>query len=87
MFVFVYKILNSGRPSYLKELFNRFLHPHNTRYVNNYRVPQHKTANYQKSFTYVAVQMWNSLADNVKKFPLQKFSNYIKTLLLNCQCS
>ena len=87
MFVFVYKILNSGRPPYLKELFNRFLHPHNTRYVNNYRVPQHKTANYQKSFTYVAVQMWNSLADNVKKFPLQKFSNYIKTLLLNCQCS
>ena len=83
LYTFVHRILRTGQPPYLISRFNSFLHSHNTRYVNNYRVPRHRTAAFQKSFTYIAIHMWNSLPDHVKEFAPKRFSKYIKNYLIN----
>lgn len=82
LYNFVYRIIKTGQPPYLKLLFNSFLHEYNTRYVNNYRVPRHRTAAFQKSFIYSAVHMWNGLPDHVKEFSPKRFSKYVKDALL-----
>ena len=46
MFTFIYKIVKYQKPAYLHNYFNVFIHPHNTRNVNRYRVPQHRTTNF-----------------------------------------
>lgn len=87
MYTFVYRILKNGEPPYLRKLFNFYRHPHHTRNMNYFKVPQHRTANFQKSFIYVAVQMWNNLNNNVKEFSPNKFNKHIKKHLLEIQGS
>ena len=87
MYTFVYRIIKNGKPPYLRKHFNSYSHPHHTRNMHYFTVPQHRTANFQKSFVFVAVQLWNNLNNNVKEFSPNKFNKYIKKHLLEIQRS
>lgn len=85
IFTQVYRVLDTNQPPYLKELFTINEHSHRTRSRGDFSIQQHKTTSFQKSFSFVAVQMWNSLSNDVKNFKLNKFKHHIKNMLLEAQ--
>lgn len=85
MYSFIAKILQSNEPKDLRSKFTYITHPHNTRFMQNYRVPPHQTAAYQKSFLYAAVHLWNSLSEHQKNLSLNTLKKYIRDLLLEEQ--
>lgn len=87
LYNFVYRIIKSREPSYLYSQFFVYPHGHNTRHVNYYRIPQHRSSNFQKSFIYVATHIWNSLPNHVKEFSSRQFSSYIRNMFLEQQRS
>ena len=48
MYSFIYRIMKSDEPKYLRNKFVNFNHSHNTRFVYNFRVPLHRTTADQK---------------------------------------
>ena len=85
MYVFVYKIIKTGKPSYLIDTFTPFTHNHATRNTHIFKIPSHRTSNFQKSFSFVAPFIWNELPNYVKNFSLKQFSSYIKNTLMEQQ--
>lgn len=85
MLTFIYRILQTGQPPYLKSLFIPFDHTHVTRNLHRFRIPQHRTAGFQKSFSFLAPQLWNSLPISVKCFKSHYFNKYVKNNLLVLQ--
>lgn len=82
MYNFIYRIVNNNQPFNLRSQFQEFGHEHATRNNNDFIVPLHRRATFQRSFKYVAVQMWNGLNNDVKQMPLGAFSGQIKSKLL-----
>ena len=85
LYNFIYRILKSKNPPYLYQLFVSRNHPHRTRFIGDYLVPQHRSANFQKSFSFTATQMWNDIPNEKKYLSLPIFSKYIKNKLLSEQ--
>lgn len=85
MYLFVYKTINSGKPPYLLHNLVQFTHNHATRNTHDFQIPLHRTAQFQKSFSFVAPSLWNNLQNHVKSLSPNKFSNYIKKMLLEQQ--
>ena len=83
MYCFIYRIISTGKPSYLKEKFKPSLRVDLGLQRNLNRqyfvVPRHRTACYQKSFNYVAVKMWNGLPQNVKNLKFSAFKALLVT--------
>lgn len=77
MYSFLHRIVHSGQPSYLTAHFIPFFHSYHTRNYN-FIIPRHSTANFRKSFSFVAVNYWNGLPDNIKEKPLKIFQNTLK---------
>lgn len=85
---FVHKILNSSAGCV--SMKNKFalrssLHSKNIRYGNRFNIPRHHSAMFKRSFIYNAIQLYNSLPDNLKSFNLNKFKHKFKSLLLSKQ--
>lgn len=83
----IHKVLNTGEPLYIREKFSNFIHPHNTRHIQNFRIPQHRTTSFQKSFVYTAIHLWNDLDDSIKKLSKHTFNAHVKKKLLQQQIS
>jgi len=78
---FVWKALQNGTPSYICEK----LHPrdtiHNkcTRYSSFFDIPKHRTALFQRCFSYVAPKLYNAhLSDRFNSMTLPAFRNMFK---------
>ena len=83
LMTFIYRILTTEQPPYLFSLFHYVDHDHSTRQVHYFKIPQHRTANFQKSFSFIAPHLWNNISNN---FKFQSFTDYkkqIKNHLLN----
>jgi hypothetical protein len=78
----VYRIIKTGKPPYLREVFLGLARVHRTRIFQNFIIPRHRTAAFQRSFTFVAIKMWNGLPQYVKHLSLLNFKKYIKNMLL-----
>lgn len=85
MYRFVYKIIKSGRPAYLVNRFQPLPGHHRTRNNATFLVPRHRTTAFRKSFTFVATKIWNGLTNEIKGASLFKYTNIIKTKLLEEQ--
>ena len=85
MYNFIYRILKKNKPRYLNNFFVPINHAHNTRYNQNFAIPLHRTASFQRSFSFVGVQMWNDLSFEVRNLSPIKFSKYIRAKLFQQQ--
>lgn len=85
MLSFIYKVLKTGKPPYLNSLFNSHEHSYFTRNVNNFKVPQHRTAAFQRSFSFVAIQLWHQIPKCVQELSYEKFVNSVKSIYLEQQ--
>lgn len=82
MYTFIWRILSTSKPNYLRSKLITQIHHHNTRHIGNFLVKQHKTAIFQKSFSYLAPRLWNELDNDTKYFSHTKFTKTIKNMLL-----
>jgi len=85
LFSFIYRIMQTGKPPYLRNLFNIFEHNYYTRNYQTFRIMQHSTAAFQRSFSYVATRAWNGLPAFAKEYSVYKFKEFIKAMLLEEQ--
>ena len=64
---------------------NSDFHSFNTRYRDNLVLPRYRRTTSQKCILFQAVQLWNDLPCDAKKFnSLYKFKRYITEMLLDC---
>lgn len=82
-FTLIHKILKTAQPPYLKQLFQPHQHQHGTRNANSFKIPKHRTTNFEKSFAYFAIKYWNTLPLNAKELSLPRFKKIIKKMLLD----
>ena len=81
--VFVHKICTASSPTYLraKLITRNQTHDLNTRHLDDFTMPHHSTAMFQKSFTYNAVKLYNSLNSEFKKLSIPTFRKHLKLFL------
>lgn len=78
---FIYKVIHSKQPVYLFEklVTGSSIHDRQTRHRDMFCVPRHSTAFFQRSFTYNATKLYNSLPMNVREAPtLATFGKKLK---------
>ena len=85
---FIHKFLNLPHTSITlrNKLITRVnVHDRNIRYKNRFTMPQHKTALFQRSFTYNAIKLYNSLPEEFKLYNINKFKYKLRTFLFDKQ--
>ena len=84
---FTHKLLLNQTPTYLIEklIARHQVHSRNLRYINQLTIPQHISAFYERSFSYYAVTVSNSLPDDIKHLSVNTFQNKTKKLLFHKQ--
>lgn len=82
---FIHRLLLTSTPVYLRQklITRNSVHNVNTRFHTNFTMPQHSTAFFQRSFSYNAVKLYNSIPENLKSLSLHQFRIAIKNKLLN----
>lgn len=82
--LFIHKLLTGNEPSYLREklIFRSSVHECNIRQKQMLTLPHFSTAMFQRSFTYNAVTLFNSLDNSYKSLNLRLFSKQVKELLI-----
>ena len=60
------------------------IHTRNTRSCNNLNIPKYITTSGQRSFTYSAVKLWNSLDSGLKEASTCNLSKFKKGVKLAC---
>ena len=80
----LFSMLKSGEPKYFSETFEFVSQAgvRNTRSGSSLlRMPQHRSAVYDKSFTVTACRLWNSLSDEIKSIQSRpRFVGALKNL-------
>nr|CAH7767833.1 unnamed protein product [Callosobruchus chinensis] len=82
--VFIHKIVCSNQPSYLiKKLVTRgTINSRELRHNNNFTMPVHYSAIFQKCFTFNAVRLYNTTNPSWKNKSLKTFRGLVKSQLL-----
>ena len=75
MYCFIWKIMKTNEPTYLKSKLTAHNHDHNTRNITNFVIVPHKTAIFKKSYTYIVAHLWNKLSQRNKRCKIQKIYN------------
>lgn len=86
--MFLTKIIHSSQPVYLRNklVFRKDTHERNLRHLNTLTMPSHRTAMFKKSFTFVAVTLYNNLNGDVAKYLNKRsFKSILKCFLLQTQ--
>lgn len=81
----IYKVVKLEEPSYLfgKLTTGSSVHDRLTRHRGLFCVPRHSTSVFQRSFTYTATRLYNSLPPGIKEAPtLASFGKTIKKYIL-----
>lgn len=83
----VHKVLIEKKPSYLhrKILFRADVHNVNIRRRNLIDCPKHKLHIFERSFTYIAYRLYNSVSSNFQKLNLNNFKTKYRQFLLGQQ--
>lgn len=81
--VFVHRICITSSPTCLraKLITRNQSHDLNIRHFDNFTMPHHSTTMFQKSFTYNAVKLYNSLNSEFKKLSIPTFRKHLKLFL------
>ena len=74
----VYKLLNCGGPTYLRQLLNPIESKTRQAARKDLRVPFRETALAQRAYSYIAPTEWNSLPDSIRRMP--SISTFKKSL-------
>lgn len=84
MACFVHNLINIQYPEYLfSKLVPRYnVHQRELRNSEQFTIPRHSTAMFQRSFSYQAVTIYNSLSNNIKNLSKLNFKKSIKKLTL-----
>lgn len=87
LLVFVHKLIISSTPSYLREklIFRHDLHDVNTRFSNKLSLPRYHSTMFQRSFSYNAVVLYNSLNSDLKQLPVNSFRKQVKSYFFSLQ--
>lgn len=82
--VFVKRLLNTATPKYLRDklVSREAIHNINVRFPTTLTMPQHKTAIFQRSFTYNAVKLYNYLSIDIKSSSVTLFRKKLKEYLI-----
>ena len=86
MSTLVYKVLQTKCPGYLFDRLVRgsAVHDRQTRYCQKLTIPRHRTAQYQRSFSYNGAKLFNSLPPAAASCStVSKFKNMLKSFLNN----
>lgn len=83
--IFIHKVLHTSKPEYLREklIFRGELHDVRIRNTDTLSIPYHCTTLFQRSFSYTAANVYNSLERELKKLPLAAFARTVKSQLTN----
>lgn len=80
----VHKINKNETPVYLFSKLLKGEHCNSTRFCDLYRVPKHKTALFQRSFSYNAVKVYNRIPQDIKKLlNISTFRKHVKNQIKN----
>lgn len=87
MSVFVYRILSTSSPSYLREklIFRYNVHCVNIRNSNELTIPRFHLTMFKRSFTYNSAEVYNNINSNLKSLSLNSFRVKIKNMYLTQQ--
>ena len=87
--VFLTKLMRTSTPLYLKEkrVFHDTVHDRAVRHHDRLTMPLHRTALFQRSFTYMAVSGYNSLSEDYKKCSIYTLRKKYRKQLLTEQVS
>ena len=79
---FTKKLISTGQPEYLSErlIFSFEVHSRHLRNISNLLLPPHSSALFQRSFSYNAVKMFNSLSPCCRNMSLSCFRKHFKQL-------
>lgn len=81
----VFKMVKIQSPHYLFEKLVRGTNIHNcpTRSCHLFTVPRHTTAQFEKSFSYNSVKIFNNLPSHIRSLPsIASFREQVRTLIL-----
>lgn len=80
----VHSVITHQQPQYLYNKLSQNLNIHNlnTRFNYKLRIPPHRTAVFQRSFSYTGVSVYNHVPDNIKHLSMPSFKNKLKKYLL-----
>ena len=83
----VFKILSTSDPPYLREklVFRKDIHNIHIRYPNKLSLPIFRLSLFQRSFTYNAVSVYNSIPDDFKRHSLDYLKLKFKAYLMLTQ--
>jgi len=82
-----YKLLTTGKPSYLPTLLHHYTPTHTLRQTNQLflNVPRFSTEFGKRSFSYLAPTVWNGLPLNIRLSPtFDTFKHRLKTHFFKC---
>lgn len=84
---FLSRLLVTSTPPYLREklVFRENIHKINIRHFKSLTMPRHRTAMFQRSFSYNAVKLYNFYRNITSMSPLHSFKYKIKNYLLSSQ--
>lgn len=85
--MFLTRLLDTNLPTYLREklIFRTAIHDRPLRDRGLLTMPQHHSAMFQRSFTYNAVSLYNSLDPDLKNCTVLVLKSKYKTILLELQ--
>lgn len=85
--MFLFKVRSTSTPIYLSEKLipRNVMHNCNIRHHNQLTMPQHRSALFQRSFTYMAVTSYNSLDNDFKQCNFGQLRKKYKMFLLSSQ--
>lgn len=84
----IFKVIKHKSPSYLLSKLKKGTDTHqyhrSTRHCTQFTVPKHKSALFQRSFSYTAVKLYNSIPLDIKSCTsITSFRKQITALLIN----
>lgn len=82
----IFKIIKCESPSYLLSKLKKGsdTHQRSTRHCSQFTVPKHRSALFQRSFSYTAAKLYNSLPLNIKSCTnIVSFRKQITTFIIN----
>lgn len=86
MLNFIHRIINTGKPEYLRSRISRRLSLHNVsireRHQHTLHVPRHRTAFFQRSFSYTAAKLYNQVNPTLRALTSAAFRVKIREVYL-----
>lgn len=83
-----HSIIQANAPEYLREkiLYRSNVHGVQVRSRNMLSIPKHRTAIFQRSFSYMSVKLYNQLDDDIRESSILAFKRRLRVFYLGQFC-